>query len=42
MEEAHWFLLKGVQQIRSPVMNLDQLLSLLRGNGKRELEKKKN
>lgn len=38
MEKVHWFLLEGVQQILSLVMNLDQLLSLLRG--KRELEKK--
>lgn len=39
MEKAHCFLLEGVQHIRSPVMNLDQLLSLLRGNGEREKKK---
>lgn len=39
MEKAHCFLLEGVQRIRSPVMNLDQLLSLLRGNSKQEPEK---
>lgn len=39
MEKAHCFLLEGVQRILSPGMDLDQLLLLLRSNGKREPEK---